>query len=41
MSVGAAKGIDTGTGRIRATAVQARAQVTVGGTRGADRGTRT
>ena len=39
-SVGAAKGMDTGKGRIRAPAVQARAQVTGGGTHGADRGTK-
>ena len=38
-SVGAAKGMGMGMGRIRAPAVQARAQVTGGGTRDADRGT--
>ena len=36
-SVGAAKGMDTGTGRIRSPAGQARAQVTGGRTRSADR----
>ena len=39
-SVGAAKGTDTGTGRILEPGVQARAQVTEGGTHGADRGTK-
>ena len=39
-SVGAAKGMDTSTGRIRAQAGQTRAQVTGGKTRGADRGTK-
>ena len=40
LSVGAAKGTDTGLGRIQAPARQARAQVTGGRTRSADRGTR-
>ena len=38
--MGAAKGMGTGTGRIRALAVQARAEVTVGGTHSADRVTK-
>ena len=39
-NVGAAKGMDTGTGRIRVLAVQARAQVTVGRIHGVDRETK-
>ena len=39
-SVGAAKGMETGTGRIRVPALQARAQVTGGRTHCADRGTK-
>ena len=39
-NTGAAKGMNTGTGGIRALAVRARAQVTVGGTHGVDRETK-
>ena len=39
-SVGTVKGMDTGRGRVQAPAVQARAQLTGGGTHGADRGTK-